>query len=442
MGGKGSKSNSSTQSLQLSSSEQEILKRTFAEINENRPFRLEHWQKYLGTNLPVNFVRGFYHLLCGQAEMKADLPVGYPAFMATMVRILKQPPTELPEVFVVLASGGKRTVNSTKVYTLVGTLINSYTTSIANTSEYRSWNGKLEYIFDEALVCYIINDLVNPGAKKNEVISNPIPDINFDEVDISGWLAKTPLMTYLWSAIFYHHFPIADVDSGFPICANEEPIKSTMFNASLVFILNQCLPYEAKREWFQLYNSSTDGESFSVMLNKILDKGPTLILIKEKTGHIFGGFASQSWQINPSFRGTSESFLFSVKPKFNLYDATGYNNHFMYLNQNQQTLPNGLGFGGQLDYFGVWLNADFGTGKCSPTCITFNCPQLSAAQEFEISAVEVWRVGSEPKDEAEGMRDDGSILDGNPEAAHLLEMMGHKQVSKGLRDKNEKNRAK
>ena len=40
--------------------------------------------------------------------------------------------------------------------------------------------------------------------------------------------------------------------------------------------------------------------------------------------------------------GDSRCFLFSVYPRLRVYTATGYNQHFMYLNQNQQTMPNGL----------------------------------------------------------------------------------------------------
>lgn len=40
--------------------------------------------------------------------------------------------------------------------------------------------------------------------------------------------------------------------------------------------------------------------------------------------------------------GDSRCFLFTVFPRLRVYSTTGYNQHFMYLNQNQQTMPNGL----------------------------------------------------------------------------------------------------
>jgi hypothetical protein len=32
-------------------------------------------------------------------------------------------------------------------------------------------------------------------------------------------------------------------------------------------------------------------------------KGPSLIVVKDKDGFIFGGFASQGWELNPKFYG-------------------------------------------------------------------------------------------------------------------------------------------
>lgn len=40
--------------------------------------------------------------------------------------------------------------------------------------------------------------------------------------------------------------------------------------------------------------------------------------------------------------GDSRCFLFSVFPTLKVFTTTGYNEHFMYLNQHQQTMPNGL----------------------------------------------------------------------------------------------------
>lgn len=53
------------------------------------------------------------------------------------------------------------------------------------------------------------------------------------------------------------------------------------------------------------------------------------------------------------------------------------------------------GMGGQHDYFGLWIDVDFGKGhsKAKPTCTTYNSPQLSAQEDFRFEKMEVWAVG-------------------------------------------------
>lgn len=51
--------------------------------------------------------------------------------------------------------------------------------------------------------------------------------------------------------------------------------------------------------------------------------------------------------------------------------------------------------GGQLDYFGFWLDQEYGSGysKAQPKCTTYKSPQLSAKPQFTVNTIEVWAVG-------------------------------------------------
>lgn len=57
--------------------------------------------------------------------------------------------------------------------------------------------------------------------------------------------------------------------------------------------------------------------------------------------------------------------------------------------------------GGQHNYWGLWLDSDYGYGECSESCSTFkNYTQLSVNKKFKIQNIEVWGVGEKPaKDE-------------------------------------------
>lgn len=57
------------------------------------------------------------------------------------------------------------------------------------------------------------------------------------------------------------------------------------------------------------------------------------------------------------------------------------------------------GMGGQFDFFGLWIDQEFGVGhsKAKPLCTTYKSPQLSKSENFKIEALNVWGVGEEPK---------------------------------------------
>lgn len=73
-----------------------------------------------------------------------------------------------------------------------------------------------------------------------------------------------------------------------------------------------------------------------------MNQGPSVLVVEDDHGHIFGGFATASWTLGPKFFGDDSSFLFTLAPKMRIFHSTGYNQHFQYLNLHQQTMPNGL----------------------------------------------------------------------------------------------------
>ncbi|XP_071767372.1 MTOR-associated protein MEAK7 [Centroberyx gerrardi] len=208
---------------------------------------------------------------------------------------------------------------------------------------------------------------------------------------------------------------------------------------TLMFLAPQ-LPDSYSAPWKLVFSTRLHGESFTRMVGGLAKRGPTLLLIKDTKGHVFGGFASHAWEVKPQFQGDARCFLFTVFPRLRVYTATGYNQHFMYLNQNQQTMPNGLGMGGQHGYFGLWLDSDFGRGhsRARPKCTTYGSPQLSGDEDFTLDSMEVWAVGKPPEpeegEEGEGKR---SILDVDPEVQAIMEMAGKTLHSQGLREPEE-----
>lgn len=73
-----------------------------------------------------------------------------------------------------------------------------------------------------------------------------------------------------------------------------------------------------------------------------MNQGPSVLVVEDRNGYMFGGFATHSWTMGPKYYGDDSSFLFMLSPKMRMFPSTGYNDHYMYLNLHQQTMPNGL----------------------------------------------------------------------------------------------------
>lgn len=209
-----------------------------------------------------------------------------------------------------------------------------------------------------------------------------------------------------------------------------------LLNLPSLMFLAPLLPEGLSAPWSLLFSSKLHGESFTRLVGSCTRKGPSLLLLRDTRGHVFGGFASQSWEVKPQFQGDSRCFLFSVFPCLRMYTCTGYNQNYMYLNRGKQTMPNGLGMGGQHGYFGLWLDSDFGRGhsKARPRCTTYGSPQLSGEEDFTLDCLEVWAVGKPPQEHQQEDDNKRSILDVDPEVQAMMEMTGKTLHSQGLRE--------
>jgi hypothetical protein len=61
-----------------------------------------------------------------------------------------------------------------------------------------------------------------------------------------------------------------------------------------------------------LYRLTEDGASCSIFHSCCDNRGPTLMIIKLKDGHIFGGYNPTSWINEFIYVETDEAFLFSI----------------------------------------------------------------------------------------------------------------------------------
>lgn len=109
--------------------------------------------------------------------------------------------------------------------------------------------------------------------------------------------------------------------------------------------------------------------------------------------------------------------------------------------EHSQSLPNGLGFGGQLSYFGLYIDADFlgGHSFANPISSTFGNPRLSADQDFKLESAEVLLIEKTEMDDRFVRQEERQGLSAYGEASDFLEMAGRKMYGKDVRAEDEAN---
>lgn len=193
------------------------------------------------------------------------------------------------------------------------------------------------------------------------------------------------------------------------------------------------------KQWETLYNSDRNGLSVHAFALKAETcPAPTLLLISDTGGAVFGVYANDMWCTKNRFFGGGNPFLLTIKPELKVYRQTGHNSNFQYFMTGASTLTNGLGVGGdpEPEWFQLFLEPDFRHGKSveGSSRNTFEAPSLSSQPEFEVQSVELIRLRplNEREIEALGETDNRSIMTKNKEAVAFQEMAGKKFHTKEM----------
>ena len=84
-----------------------------------------------------------------------------------------------------------------------------------------------------------------------------------------------------------------------------ESFDSELLDQSSLMLLNSYFPHSIRGRLYPLFSSVKHGQSYSTFCKALIGcNGPTLLVIRDKEGYTFGGFASTSWHYDPNFIGT------------------------------------------------------------------------------------------------------------------------------------------
>lgn len=181
----------------------------------------------------------------------------------------------------------------------------------------------------------------------------------------------------------------------------------------------------AAERWQPLFRDWQDGRSFREMLRGVLHyAGLAVLVLQAETGQIFGG-VSNGWEDKSGkYGGTSECLLFALEPTMRVLRPQGASESYAYLNARNEYAPRGLGFGGRLECFRLFLDSDLNSCTVTSGDATYgNRKKLLPSSEFQkqlrISRIEVWGIGGQRAKEAqdtqravdEGQRDKARKVD-------------------------------
>jgi len=164
--------------------------------------------------------------------------------------------------------------------------------------------------------------------------------------------------------------------------------ESLIMKAHHVRAIGQELPPRAVGfPWTLRFCTSRDGYSLHNLYRKLgrID-APVLVVVEDLGGRVFGGLSSTTIKASEHFFGTSECFLFSFCPEFEIYKWNGDNFYFV------QACEEFLAFGSGLGQAGLWLDSDLNKGTTDRS-LTYGNPPLVPESDFVIKNLECWTFG-------------------------------------------------
>ncbi|XVF07584.1 hypothetical protein REPUB_Repub06bG0152000 [Reevesia pubescens] len=271
---------------------------------------------------------------------------------------------------------------------------------------------------------YMVDTFLDAATFSKEREGQNDKSMSFE--DFKSWCTLVPSVKKFLGSLLLPPGP-GRPGSQVPKLLHSENIDSNilLLRDEYAWHIGGALSHEELEEWRLLYHSALNGSSFNTFLGNVSNEdGPTVLIIKDREGYIFGGYASQPWERHGDFYGDMKSFLFQLYPKASIFRPTGANSNVQWcaVNFSSETIPNGIGFGGRINHFGLFLSAGSDQGHTF-SCTTFNSPCLSKTSQICPEVIECWGVVRKGV-EQEKADAKGTVLDRFKEDRNMLKMVG------------------
>jgi len=147
-------------------------------------------------------------------------------------------------------------------------------------------------------------------------------------------------------------------------------------------------PMQRFLSWQLSYSTARHGISLSTLYRRSAGHTPTMVVIRDSAGYVFGCYSDDGWRTMPRFYGTGETFVFQLEPHRVMFPWRSLsqvkNDFFQYATLDCMAV-------GGLGHFAIHLDAELLQGSSS-TCGTFGSPCLASKEEFKVSLLEVWQA--------------------------------------------------
>jgi len=150
--------------------------------------------------------------------------------------------------------------------------------------------------------------------------------------------------------------------------------------------------------------------SFDAMAKSLIGyEGPTVVVVQDADGNVFGALVSETWRECGVFYGQPNSVLFSIKPSFSLRrcrtDGTSAGtDHFQYLKIRGRQGHQGIGFGGDEYTLRLFLDRNFEECRAAKFDLTYDEGPIRPADQpaiFKPNIIECWGLGGEEAAQAQ-----------------------------------------
>jgi hypothetical protein len=157
----------------------------------------------------------------------------------------------------------------------------------------------------------------------------------------------------------------------------------SVLNRAQLAQLARALPARlAILDWSLVYSTDQHGCSLGTFYARAARCGPSLLLVLDSGGFIFGAFCTCAWHKSDHYFGTGEAFLVRVQPEFAVHRWTRKNSLFALGGADHIAVGGGGGFG-------LYLDGSFENGSSAPS-ETFDNEPLGSSRDFRCVKLELW----------------------------------------------------